>query len=91
MEHIDAIRIGYKYRGDRSFYIVVSEKEIMASVPPGSTYLNAVLTALTRMTSIALQEGIPRERVKKQLAASSIQKGDLPDLILRSMEEWEKR
>jgi hypothetical protein len=87
---IDTLRIRKNYRGNRAFYIIISDKEIICSVPPdGDQYLNAVLTSLTRCVSVMLQDGIPLERVKKQLHHSSIIKGDIPSLLLEAINEYQ--
>lgn len=90
---IDVIRFSQKDRKNRSFYTIVGEKEVICSIPSdarNSNDLLAVLTALTRMISIALQNGVDREVIKKQLRESCVSKGDLPDLILRSITRWEE-
>lgn len=86
-------RIANTDRKGRSFYVVVSEEEVICSVPSGASGSNdllAVLTALTRMISVALQNGVTMGVIKRQLKHSCVTKGDLPDLILRSIETWEK-
>lgn len=90
---INVLRIKQKDRKGRGFYVTIGEEEIITSVPSDARDSNDLLatsTALTRVMSLALQNGVSWKKIKKQLKESSINKKDLPDLILKSVETWEK-
>jgi len=87
---IDVLRIEVKDKKNRKFYVIVGEDEIICSIPPGEKdeELYSVLTSLTRIISLALQYGTPYKDILKQLSGSSINKGDIPDLIHRAISKW---
>lgn len=90
---IDCMRIRQIDRKGRSLYVVVSDFEVICSIPSDARDSNDLLsasTALTRVISVALQGGINMGIIKKQLRESSKNKNDLPDLIHRSIEKFEE-
>ena len=93
MDVINVLKISQKDRRGRNFHRSIGEEELMCFMPDEAAEnndLKAVLTALTRISSIALQFGVSITEIKKQLECSSISRGDIPDLILKSIVEWEK-
>lgn len=88
----DCKRFDIKGLKGRSQYVIVDDQGIMVTFPDNKEenwQYQATATALTRIISVAQQAGICMEGIKKQLAESSMQKGDTPAILLEAIEKYE--
>ena len=92
-EREQPVKSGIRYRAsygkDDNVYVTVFDREIICSALIDQE-ANAILTCLTRVISVALQNGVTLETIKKQLKASTLSSRDIPAILLDAIEEWEK-
>lgn len=84
----------FRIRGlkGRDQYVIVDDECVMVTFPDNhqaNANYQATATCLTRLISVAIQNGIDMKIIKKQLRESSIQKGDTPSVILEAIEKYE--